>query len=59
MRRVLLVVILVSGVIAASSLLTYSRGVAAAASESTAVFDADGKCSFPWVTDTGFSSVPR
>jgi cytochrome P460 len=47
MRRVLLVVILVSGVIAASSLLTYSRGVAAAASESTAVFDADGKLQLP------------
>ncbi len=47
MRRVLLVVILVSGVIAASSLLTYSRGVAAAASESTAVFHADGKLQLP------------
>ena len=47
MRRVLLVVILVSGVIAASSLLTYSRGVAAAASESTAMFDADGKLQLP------------
>ncbi len=47
MRRVLLVVILVSGVIAASSLLTYSRGVAAAASESTAVFNADGKLQLP------------
>ena len=47
MRKVLLVVILVSGVIAASSLLTYSRGVAAAASESTAVFHADGKLQLP------------
>jgi len=47
MRRVLLVVILVSGVIAASSLLTYSRGVAVAASGSTAVFDADGKLQLP------------
>ena len=47
MRKVLLVVILVSGVIAASSLLTYSRGVAAAASESTAVFNADGKLQLP------------
>src|SRR5882672_891387 len=47
MRRVLLIVILVSGVIAASSLLTYSRGVAAAASESTAVFNADGKLQLP------------
>ena len=47
MRRVLLVVILVSGVIAASSLLTHSRGVTVAASESTAVFDADGKLQLP------------
>jgi len=47
MRRVLLVVILVSGVIAASSLLTNSRGVAVAASGSTAVFDADGKLQLP------------
>jgi hypothetical protein len=47
MRKVLLVVVLVSGVIAASSLLTYSRGVAAAASESTAVFNADGKLQLP------------
>src|SRR5258705_11985752 len=47
MRKVLLVVILVSGVIAASSLLTYSRWVAAGASESPAVFHADGKLQLP------------
>src|SRR5258705_10373898 len=41
MRRVLLVVILVSGVIAASSLLTYSRGVAPAAWDATAWVHAD------------------
>src|ERR1700739_2330399 len=47
MRKVLLVVILVSGVVAASSLLTYSGRVVAAAPQSTAVFDADGKLKLP------------
>jgi hypothetical protein len=47
MRKVLLVVILVSGVVAASSLLRYSGRVVAAAPQSTAVFDADGKMKLP------------
>ena len=47
MRRVLLVVILVSGVVAASSLLRYSGRVVAAAPQSTAVFDSDGKMKLP------------
>src|SRR5262245_23342604 len=42
MRKVLLVVILISGVVAASSLLRYSNRVVAAAPQSMAVFDADG-----------------
>ena len=47
MRRVLPVVILVSGVIGASSLLAYSRRVVAGAPQSTAVFDADGRLKLP------------
>jgi hypothetical protein len=47
MRKVLLVVILVSGVVAASSLVLYSGRVAAAAPQSTAVFDSDGKLKLP------------
>jgi Cytochrome P460 len=47
MRKVLLVVILVSGVIAASSLLRNSDRVVAAAPQSTAVFDSDGKLKLP------------
>jgi hypothetical protein len=47
MRKVLLVVILVSGVIAASSLLRNSDRVVAAASQPTAVFDSDGKLKLP------------
>jgi hypothetical protein len=47
MRKVLLVVILVSGVVAASSLVRYSGRVAAAAPQSTAVFDSDGKLKLP------------
>ena len=47
MRKVLLLVILVSGVIAASSLLRNSDRVVAAAPQSTAVFDSDGKLKLP------------
>jgi hypothetical protein len=47
MRKVLLVVILVSGVIAASSLLRNSDRVVAAAPQSTAVFDSDGRLELP------------
>ena len=47
MRKVLLVVILISGVVAASSLLRYSNRVVAAAPQSMAVFDADGSLKLP------------
>jgi len=47
MRKVLLVVILISGVVAASSLLRYSNRVVAAAPQSMAVFDADGNLKLP------------
>src|SRR5215510_13142486 len=47
MRKVFLVVILVSGVLAASYLPRYSGGVVAAAPQSTAVFDSDGKLKLP------------
>src|SRR5438045_232047 len=47
MRKILLVVILGLGVAAASSLLRYSNPVAAGSSQTTAVFDSDGKMKLP------------
>ena len=47
MRKLLLVVILGAGVVAASSLVLYTGRVAAAAPQATAVFDADGKLKLP------------
>src|SRR6516165_11760456 len=47
MRKILLVVILGLGVAAASSLARYSNRVAADASQTTAVFDSDGKLKLP------------
>ena len=47
MRKTLLVVILGLGVAAASSLSRYSNPVAADSSQTTAVFDSDGKMKLP------------
>ena len=47
MRKILMVVVLGLGVAAASSLLRYSNSVAAGSSQTTAVFDADGKMKRP------------
>ena len=47
MRRVIVVLILGLGVLAASSLPRHSRLVAAASPQSTAVFDAEGKLKLP------------
>jgi hypothetical protein len=59
MRKILLVAILGLGVAAASSLSRYSNPVAADSSQTTAVFDSDGKMNYPSATGVGFSSVPR
>ena len=47
MRKILVVVMMGLGVLAASSLPRYASGVAADAPQATAVFDADGKLKLP------------